>query len=81
MDNNFDIIKDYLARHSDHPPENITLESKLGEIGIDSMGLLELIFEIEDKYGIRLPDDVPMPENVGQLLKLIEQYKPATINE
>lgn len=80
MDNNLDIIKDYLARHSDNPPENLTPESRLDEIGIDSMAMLELIFEMEDKYGICLPDNVPTPENVGQLLKLIEQYKPATVN-
>jgi acyl carrier protein len=77
---NLDIIKDYLDRHADNPPENLTPETKLDELGIDSMALLELIFEMEDKHGIRLPDNVPTPENVGQLLKLIEQYKPAAVN-
>lgn len=81
MNNNLDIIKDYIDRHADNPPENLTLESKLNEIGIDSMAILELIFELEDKYGIRLPEDIPTPETVGQLLELIEQYKPAAVNE
>lgn len=78
---NLNIIKDYLERHADNPPENLTLETKLDELGIDSMGLLELIFEIEDKYGIRLPDNVTTPETVEQLLELIEQHKPAVVNE
>ena len=81
MDNNLDLIKDYLARHLDNPPENVTLESRLDEIGIDSMALLELIFELEDKYDIRLPEDVSTPETVGQLIDLVEQYNPATVNE
>ncbi len=81
MNNNLDIIKDYIDRHADNPPENLTLESELNEIGIDSMAILELIFELEDKYGIRLPEDIPTPETVGQLLELIEQYKPAAVNE
>jgi len=81
MDNNLDLIKDYLARHVDNQPVNLTLESKLNEIGIDSMALLELMFEFEDKYDFSLPGNVQMPETVDQLLKLIEKYKPSTINE
>ena len=81
MDNNLELIRDYLERHFDHPPENLTPDSRLDEIGIDSMALLELIFELEDKYDIRLPDDVSSPETVGQLLALVEQYKPSAVHE
>ena len=81
MVNNLDIIKDYLERHADNPPENLTPETRLDELGIDSLALLELFFEIEDKWGIRLPGNTPPPENIGQLLTLIEQHKPAAANE
>ena len=81
MDNNLDLIKDYLSRHADNPPENLTPETRLDELGIDSMSLLELMFEVEDKYNIHLPDDVPTPETVGQFLELMEQYKPAAVDE
>jgi acyl carrier protein len=81
MDINLELIKDYIARHADNPPENLTLESKLNEIGIDSLGILELVFELEDKYGIRLPEDIPIPQTVGQFLELIAQHKPAALNE
>lgn len=81
MDNNLELIRDYLERHLDNPPENLTPESRLDEVGIDSMALLELIFELEDKYDIHLPDDVSSPETVGQLIALVEQYKPAAVNE
>jgi acyl carrier protein len=79
MDNNLELIKDYVARHADNPPENLTLESKLNEIGIDSLAILELVFELEEKYGIRLPEDIPPPETVGQFLALIEQHKPTAL--
>ncbi len=81
MDYDLEIIKDYIARHADNPPENLTMESKLNEIGIDSLSLLELIFELEDKYNFHLPEDMPNPETVGELIKLIEQFKIATVNE
>ncbi|MHB8348255.1 MAG: acyl carrier protein [Acidiferrobacterales bacterium] len=81
MDNRLEPIKTYLDRHLDNPPENLTMESKLGEIGIDSMALLELMMDMEDKYGFRLPEDVPLPETVGQLVTLVEKYRPSAVNE
>lgn len=76
-----ELIKEYVNRHTDNPPENLALESKLDEIGLDSLALLELMFEVEDKYGINLPNDVKMPETVGQLVELVEKFKPPVVNE
>lgn len=81
MDENLAMIKEFLDRHVKTPPENLTPETRFDSIGLDSMAMLELMFEIEDKYGVRLPDNVSAPENIGQLIKLIEQYKPAATNE
>lgn len=81
MDNNLELIRDYLERRLDTPPENLTLASRFDEIGIDSMSLLELMFELEDKYDISLPDDVPTPETVAELVELVQKYKPALENE
>lgn len=38
--------------------QDITLEKKLIEdLGLDSFGSLELIFELEDALGLRIPDE------------------------
>ena len=76
-----ELIKEYINRHVGQPPENLEMESRLDEIGLDSLAMLELFFEIEDKYGISLPNNVPMPETVGQLVKLIDKFKPPEVNE
>ena len=76
-----ELIKEYINRHVDQPPENLEMESRLDGIGLDSLSMLELFFEIEDKYGISLPNNVPMPETVGQLVKLIDKFKPPEVNE
>lgn len=82
MNNNLDLelIKAYLDQHFDNPPKNLTLESKLDEIGLDSLAQLELMMELEDKYNFRMPEDFPKPETVADLLALVEQYKPAAVN-
>ncbi|MEU3255131.1 acyl carrier protein [Streptomyces sp. NPDC006997] len=35
----------------------ITPEASLRALGLDSMQAIELLFEIEDTYGVTLPDD------------------------
>jgi acyl carrier protein len=72
-----DLIKEYINSHADHPPENLTLDSKLDAVGLDSLALLELMFKIEDKYNIKLPDDTKKPESIGQLVELVEKFKPS----
>ena len=76
-----ELINEYLKRHVNNPPENLTLESKLDGIGLDSLALLELLFELEEKYGISLPNDLSRPETVGQLVEIVEKLKPAMVNE
>ena len=75
----FTLIREYINKHVNKPPENLTVESRLDEIGIDSLALLELVFELEEKHGVNVPNDVPMPETVAQLIELIEKYKPETV--
>ena len=37
--------------------------------------------EYEEKFGIRLPNDLPRPETVGEVIELFERIKPATVDE
>lgn len=81
MDNTLEFIQDYLKQHVDNPPEILTAETRLEEIGIDSLGLLELIFDLEEKQNVSVPQDIPRPETVGQLIEIVEKYKPAVVND
>ena len=76
-----ELLKAFINQHVDNPPENLRLDSRLDAIGVDSLVLLELMFDLEDKYGIRLPSDLPQPQTVGQLVDIFERFKPAAVNE
>ena len=69
------LLKEFVKAHVDNAPEDITAESKLSEIGIDSLNLLELLFEVEEKYGVRFPNDLPQPETVGQLIEILDNIR------
>lgn len=48
------LVKDFKV-----DPDQLTPDARLEDIGIDSIGIAELLFSIEDEFGLRLPD-VPL---------------------
>jgi len=51
---------------------------RMSELGIDSLGVVEMLFEIEDRYGFHIDDamkykDMTLGEVVADLVRLIEQ--------
>jgi len=51
-----DEILHVMSRYSEHPGADLLAASSLEEL-IDSMARIEIIFEIEDKYGVEIEDD------------------------
>ena len=56
---------------------SIGREASLTEAGvIDSMGVLELIMYLEERFDILIPDDEMLPENldsIGRIVAFVEQ--------
>lgn len=48
------LVKDFKV-----DPDKLTPDARLEDIGIDSIGVAELLFNIEDEFGLKLPD-VPL---------------------
>lgn len=46
-------------------PEDITQDSQLAELGIDSLGVVECIFGIEEAFGITVPFNANTPDQPG----------------
>ncbi|MGB6602860.1 MAG: phosphopantetheine-binding protein [Steroidobacteraceae bacterium] len=40
-------------------PDRLASEATLADLGIDSLDLVDLIFKIEDRFGLQITDDVP----------------------
>ena len=42
-------------------------EATLADLGVDSLMMLELMFEFEDRCGIKLPSNLTTPKTVGDM--------------
>ena len=67
-----DLIREFLKDHVGLDPEKVTAEAELAEIGVDSLMMLELMFEFEDRFGIKLATDLQTPKTVGEMIALMD---------
>jgi len=47
--------------------------TELATLGVDSLTLLELMFEIEEKLGVNVGENTPPPRTCGELAQLMER--------
>ncbi len=70
--NSLDLIREFLKDRLEVEPERVVLEAPLAELGVDSLMLLELMFEFEDHYEIKLSSDIKSPATVGEMITLMD---------
>jgi acyl carrier protein len=63
----------FLARRFALAETEITPERSLQSLGIDSLAALELLFDLEDEFGITVPQEQQSIETLGDLVSLIDQ--------
>ena len=66
-----DVIREILGENLDIAPENITEESTFESLDIDSLDLVELVCELEDRLDIDFGDPEGL-KNLGDVVKHID---------
>ena len=69
----FDQIKSYLVGTAGVDPQKFeNPELKVADLELDSLGLIEMLFEVEDKYGFQIPDPmVFLPMTFAEMVAAI----------
>ncbi len=67
-------IKDILHENLDIDPESVTLDATFEDLGIDSLDMVELISEVEERCEVEFgePEDL---ETVGDLIDYIDDLQ------
>jgi acyl carrier protein len=53
----FDRVRQIIAKYLGVPLESVGEDSRFEDLGIDSLGALELIFQIEEEFKVSVPDE------------------------
>ncbi|MGB5080286.1 MAG: phosphopantetheine-binding protein [Burkholderiales bacterium] len=73
---NLKLLGEFLYARDRTDPARVRPEATLEELKVDSLLLLELLFEFEDRLGVKIPNDIPQPKTVGDLLRIVDGIKP-----
>ena len=57
--------------------EKLLPEATLESLGLDSLAVIEFLFQIEDKFGIQIPDQANPPRTLAEMMQLIGPLLPA----
>ncbi len=60
-------IQNILIKYTDVKPENITLDTNLEEIGITSIDIVEIVFDVETEFEIDLLEQEEVEERFNTL--------------
>jgi acyl carrier protein len=68
------LVREFLAERFDIPQGKMTTDVGLRELGLDSIMMLDVMLEVEDRLGIKL-HDLSMPANpkIQDIVELIQR--------
>jgi len=69
------LLQEVLSERAGTTPDKVTPEASLESLDIDSLMLLDLMFEFEEKLGVTMPKDIPRPTTVGELIALFDSLR------
>ena len=68
------VIREFLHDRLGVDPATITPETTLEELQVDSLMLVELIFECEEKFNVNFDRDTPTPKTIADLIGIVEEF-------
>lgn len=66
------LIREFLRDRLGTDPKKVIPEAPLAVLGVDSLMMLELIFEFEDRFAVKLARDLQTPRTVGEMAALMD---------
>lgn len=66
-------IQELLVEKFDVKRELVTADATLQDLGLDSLSIAELVFDLAEKYDIDIPDDNATFNTVGEAAALVDQ--------
>jgi acyl carrier protein len=72
MKSTLERLQTILAKDYQLAPERITADAPLEALGIDSLGLADMLFNLEDEFHIVLPPEAVVLPTIGDVVAFID---------
>lgn len=69
----YERLKEIMIKEYDVPAEKLNPSARLEDLGIDSLGVMELMFKIEEVFEVRLPPEETELHTVQDVVDYIER--------
>ena len=66
-------MAEVLSEKYDVPREAISPEATLTELGLDSLTIVELLFDVEDEFGIEVPEERATFQTLAEAAALVDE--------
>jgi acyl carrier protein len=73
MTTTLDRLRTIIAKDYKQPLQSLTADSRLEAMGIDSLGTVELLWNVEDEFKITLPPEPVALLTLGDVVRYIDQ--------
>ncbi len=70
-------MAEVLSEKYDVPREAISPEATLTELGLDSLTIVELLFDVEDEFEIEVPEERASFETIAEAAALVDELTQA----
>lgn len=75
-----DKIKSLIAEHFGIEPDKLTPETEIASFGIDSLAMIEFMFQMEEKFKIRMADSraplVTVADVIAEIERAVREQQP-----
>ena len=69
----YEFLSEQLVEKFDVDAEKISPESNLSDLGLDSLSIVELVFDVEDEYDIEISEEHANFASLGEAAELVEK--------
>ena len=69
----FERVRKILAKEFEVAPELIHPESRMDELAIDSLAVIEVIFQLEDEFEISFPQEPGKLQTISDLVSRVDR--------
>jgi acyl carrier protein len=73
----FETIRKIIADKAEKDPSEVTLDATFETLGLDSLDTFDIIFDAEEAFGIKVPNDEVAIKSVQDVVTKIDELRAA----